>query len=161
MKRTVDLLGRKGISHKLTKGTYWHDVDELLFDMWEARTLVLWLQVANVKRIEDLLGKSPGELRLLAKTIWMKYASTEAIYTLRNVPKDDQDEFQIQATMFHRDVLLYIELRSAIRMGDVGRMDDLVGMLLLRFSGSSHPKYTIELMELLQGYECEWPPEVK
>jgi hypothetical protein len=62
--------------------------------------------------------------------------------------------------MWNTDVLPYLELRDAIKHGDVGRMEDLLPTLLFRFSGGGNPKYTIEILELLQGLRREWPEDV-
>ncbi|KAH7917006.1 hypothetical protein BV22DRAFT_977203, partial [Leucogyrophana mollusca] len=45
--------------------------------------------------------------------------------------------------------------------GDVGRMEDLLPTLLLRFAGGGNSKYTIEVLELLQGLRREWPDVIK
>lgn len=58
---------------------------------------------------------------------------------------------KMQWTMWNMDVLPYLELWDAIKHGDVGHMEDLLPTLLFRFSGGGNPKYTIEILELLQG----------
>ena len=62
--------------------------------------------------------------------------------------------------MWNMDVLPYLELRAAIKHGDVGRMEDLLPILLFRFAGGGNPKYTIKILELLQGLHQEWPDDV-
>lgn len=61
--------------------------------------------------------------------------------------------------LFVRDLLDYINLDDAMRTGDVGRMRDLIPRLLFRFHGGNNWKYTIEVLESLQGLEREFPPD--
>jgi hypothetical protein len=63
--------------------------------------------------------------------------------------------------MWNSDVLSYLELRNAIKTGDVGRMEDLLPTLLFRFAGGGNSKYAIEILELLQGLRREWPEDIK
>lgn len=63
--------------------------------------------------------------------------------------------------MFNNDMLSYIELSTAIKCGDVGQMEDMLPTLLFRFAGGENSKYTIEVLELLQGLKQEWPQDVK
>jgi hypothetical protein len=62
--------------------------------------------------------------------------------------------------MFLRDVLPYILLRSAVKHGDVGFMEDIIPFMLFRFVGGKNNNYTGEMLELLQGLHREWPPEI-
>jgi hypothetical protein len=63
--------------------------------------------------------------------------------------------------MFNTDLLVYFDLRDAIRVGDIGRMEDLLPTLACRFAGGNNPRYTTEVLELLQSIQREWPDEVK
>ena len=63
--------------------------------------------------------------------------------------------------MFNEDLLSYIELSIAIMCGDVGQMEDMLPTLLFRFAGGGNSKYTIEVLELLQGLKREWPDDIK
>lgn len=70
---------------------------------------------------------------------------------MENVPKESQDQVMMQWTMWNNDVLPYLELRDAIKVGDVGRMEDLLPTFLFQFVGGGNPKYAIEMLELIQG----------
>ncbi|KAK7014537.1 hypothetical protein R3P38DRAFT_2544699, partial [Favolaschia claudopus] len=63
-----------------------------------------------------------------------------------------------QSIMFLCDVLPYILLRTAIKHGDVGLMEDLISEMLYRFVGGNNSKY--QMLELLQGLNREWPREL-
>lgn len=55
----------------------------------------------------------------------------------------------------------YIVLVKAVKYGDVGLMEACLPQLLLRFIGGKNSNYAIEVLELLQCLEREWPPEIK
>ena len=55
----------------------------------------------------------------------------------------------------------YYELDEAMRVGDVGRMEDILPCLLFWFIGGDNYKYAGETLELLQGLHHEWTDEVK
>ncbi|KAJ7729257.1 hypothetical protein DFH07DRAFT_782000 [Mycena maculata] len=63
--------------------------------------------------------------------------------------------------MWNMDVLPYLALRTAIKAGDISRIEDLLPTLLFRFAGGSYPKYTIEMLELFQGLRREWPEKLR
>ena len=79
---------------------------------------------------------------------------------MQSLPVDKQDEVQMQWSMWNRDVLSYIELRHAIRSGDVGQNEDLLPVMAFGFAGGGNSNYTIEILELCQGLYQEWPKEV-
>ena len=57
--------------------------------------------------------------------------------------------------MFSSDLLPYFDLREAMQIGDVGRMEDLLPTLLFRFLGGGNHKYAVEILELEQGLHHE------
>ncbi|KAF4587086.1 hypothetical protein EYR40_011107 [Pleurotus pulmonarius] len=93
--------------------------------------------------------------------IFERFASRRALEQLDNQPDGKQDLVYRQSIQWNSDVLVYLELRSAIRTGDVGRIEDLLPTLLFRFAGGGNSKYAIEVLETLQGLRQEWTPEVR
>ena len=59
------------------------------------------------------------------------------------------------------DLLDYIHLDDAIGSGDVGSIQDMIPRLLFRFAGRKNKNYAIEMLELLQGLQREWPDDLK
>ncbi|KAK7018290.1 hypothetical protein R3P38DRAFT_2715514 [Favolaschia claudopus] len=161
LRQAFDLLNRKGLITQSTKGPFWHNLDEALHHISEAHFRACWLDVGKVKTLADLKSKSPSELRHLAGEIIRKYASREALNNMEEMDSHDRDSVFQQWTMFNMDVLPYLQLRKAIKAGDIGRIEDLLPTLLFRFAGSGSSKYTIEILELLQGLHREWPPVVR
>ena len=76
-------------------------------------------------------------------------------------PCEKGDQQKRQIIQWNRDVLQYIVLDQAISHGDVGLMEDMLPHLLFQFIGGCNSKYSIEILELLQGLHREWPPDVK
>ncbi|KAJ6520978.1 hypothetical protein DFH09DRAFT_1331466 [Mycena vulgaris] len=124
-----------------------------------------WLDVAKVKKLADLKTKSPQQLRDLAKEIIRLHASREAVNRIDHKQPAERDHIYRQWTMFNMDILLYLALRAAINSGDVDRIEDLMPTLLLRFAGGGggggDSKYAIEMLELFQSLQREWPERLR
>jgi hypothetical protein len=56
------------------------------------------------------------------------------------------------------DLLDYLDLDDAMKVGDIGRIQD---HLLFRFVGGGNKNYAMEILELLQGIHCEWPSDLR
>lgn len=160
MRQAFDILKRTGLVTQSTKGPFWHHLDEAIHHISEAHFRSTWLVVGKVKKLAELKTKSPEELCNLAKTVIQEHACREALVHLDKLPVEEQDHVQRQWIMWNTDVLPYLELRDAMKHGDVGRMEDLFPTLLFRFVGGGNPKYAIEILELLQGLQREWPDAV-
>ena len=160
MRQAFDILKRTGLVTQSTKGPFWHHLDEAIHHISEAHFRSTWLVVGKVKNLAELKTKSPEELCSLAKTVIKGHACREALVHLDKLPVQEQDQVQRQWIMWNMDVLPYLELRDAMKHGDVGRMEDLLPILLFRFVGGGNPKYAIEILELLQGLQQEWPEAV-
>ncbi|KAN0081481.1 hypothetical protein V8E55_009105 [Tylopilus felleus] len=161
LQHAFDILQRKGLQKSETKGPFWHHLDEALHHIAEAHICATWLVVANKQSFADLATKSPGKLHSLAVRLIDQQASRCGLAKLQHLPEEEQDAVLSQWTMFNNDMLSYIELSTAIKCGDVGRMEDMLPTLLFRFAGGENSKYTIEVLELLQGLKQEWPQDVK
>ncbi|KIJ15179.1 hypothetical protein PAXINDRAFT_12088 [Paxillus involutus ATCC 200175] len=161
LQQAFDLLKRKGLQKTETKGPFWHHLNEALHHVSEAHLKALWLTVARVASLTELQSKYPDELLTLAATLYNGHASRLALTKMKGRPLTEQDKVQMQWTMWNIDILPYVELLSAIKNGDVGRMEDLLPTLLFRFIGGGNPKYSIEILELLQGLRQEWPEEIR
>ncbi|KAJ7745180.1 hypothetical protein DFH07DRAFT_749051 [Mycena maculata] len=154
-----DQLKRKGLQSSKTEGPFFHDLNETLHIVADAQIRELWMEVSGAKSLEELREKSPEYLRAIAEKIVSGHASSAALVRLRSKPR--RDELKEQSVMFLRDVLPYIMFRAAIKHGDVGLIEDLIPQLLFRFIGGKNSKYSIEMLELLQGLHRDWPPEIK
>ncbi|KAJ7917324.1 hypothetical protein B0H13DRAFT_1608482 [Mycena leptocephala] len=153
-----DVAGRKGLQSSATQGPFFHDLSETLHIIAEAQIREVWLEIGKVKNLGELRIKTPQELYSLAEKIVAEHASSAALVRMKAKPRPD--EIKMQSIMFLRDVLPFILLRSAVKHGDVGFMEDMIPHLLFRFIGGKNSNYTGEMLELLQGLHREWPPEL-
>lgn len=156
-----DVMGKKGLANTATKGTFHYAFEEALKEVATARFRDLWKQVAGVKELSELRSWEPERLVEMAEKIYEEFASTSALVELRSEKEDTQDQLLEQMVQFNRDLLEYLELDIAIKAGDVGRMEDMLPRLLLRFVGGRNNKYAVEVLELLQGLHREWSEDVK
>ena len=161
LRQAFDVLQRKGLQKSETKGPFWAHLDEALHHIGEAHLRASWLVATGASSLSELNRKSPAELYSLAMKVYTEHASRGAVTDMENMPELKQDHMQTQFTMWNVDVLSYIELTEAIKIGDVGRMEDLLATLLFRFAGGGNSKYTIEILELVQGLRQEWPEDVR
>lgn len=155
-----DILQRKGLHTTSTQGTFHQTFEQALFVVGVARYRDVWKRVTGVENLKELQGKKATELYDLATEIWESYASTAAMVKLGE-RDDEADELLPITIRFNRDLLDYFELDEAMRVGDVGRMEDMLPRLLFRFIGGGNHKYAVEVLELLQGLHREWTEEVK
>ncbi|KAJ3966157.1 hypothetical protein EV361DRAFT_1015463 [Lentinula raphanica] len=153
-------LHKQYLGTSATKGPFWHHLDEAIYHISEAHFLASWLSVSGSQNISELTRYSPTELRDLACKLIRERASHCALHKLDKLPKDAQDSVLRQSIMWNIDVLPYLDLRDAIRKGDVGRMENLLPTLLFRFIGGGNSNYAGEVLSLLQGLRQEWPPEI-
>ncbi|KAJ7868006.1 hypothetical protein B0H13DRAFT_2253848 [Mycena leptocephala] len=126
-----DILGRKGLQSSQTEGPFFHDLSETLHIIAEAQIRELWLEVGKTTNLAELRKKTPEELHTIASTIISYHASSEALAHLKR--KAVTDDIKSQSIMFLRDVIPFILLRSAVRSGDIGIMEDMIPLLLYRF----------------------------
>ncbi|KAI0286329.1 hypothetical protein BC826DRAFT_1093531 [Russula brevipes] len=161
LQRAFDILNRKGLNTPHVEGIFWKSLDEAIAHICEAHILACWLQVTGEKDLRALLSKTPQELLQYAEHIHRDVASRRALHNMTTQSELARDQVREQATMFVTDALVYLDLREAIKIGDVGRIENLIPSLLFRFAGGGSTKYTGEMLELIQGMQREWSPEVR
>ncbi|KAF9537692.1 hypothetical protein CPC08DRAFT_808667 [Agrocybe pediades] len=161
LRHAFDLLKRKGLVTQATKGPFWHHLDEAIHHISDAHFRAAWIQTSGVESLAELKKKTPTQLKSLAEDVYHTHCSRIALTRLEAKKEPEQDHVRKQWIMWNCDVLPYLELRDAIKAGDVGRMEDLLPVLLFRFAGGGNSKYAIEILELLQGLHQEWPDGVK
>lgn len=160
LKHAFNLLERKGLHKVQTKGPFYHDLDECLHHVAEAHIHEDWLKIGGVEKLSDLRQHTPEQLKQAAKVLVQKRASNEALNKINDTLEDHRDEQLYQIIMWNRDVLQYITLNHAVKQGDVGLMEKMLPHLFLRFVGGGNGNYAVEVLELLQALNREWPQEI-
>jgi hypothetical protein len=100
-------------------------------------------------------------LLALATRIVKNYASSVGLMDLEEKPDEERDDVLTQAILWNKDILDYLILDDALKTGDVACIQDLLPRILCRFVGGRNSKYAIEILELLQGLQQEWPEDLK
>lgn len=80
--------------------------------------------------LKELQKKNAAELYELATKIWGSYASTAAMVRLGESGGEDLDELL--------PITIHFKLDEAMRVGDVGRMEDMPPHLLFWFIWGIH-----------------------
>ena len=153
-----DLLKRKGLHAPSVQGNFHYNFQDALYHITEARIRDLWCIHGKVETLEDLRRHSPEEFHAIAKTI-VKEVGSNLVFAKKNTAS--RDDLRLQSLQFIRDALLYIDFDYAIQHGDVGSLQDHLPRLLFRFAGGQNKNYVIEMLEILQGLQHEWPDDVR
>ncbi|CDO73373.1 hypothetical protein BN946_scf185013.g6 [Trametes cinnabarina] len=163
LRKVFETLGRKSLLKAETKGVFWHHLDEALWHVGEANFISLWAAVGKVNEISELAKKTPDELVAILDEIVSNHASRNAIENMDSIdiPDSARDNCKQQAVLFSTDILAYFDLQEAMKIGDVGRMEDLLPTLLYHFLGGGNHKYAVEILELLHKLREEWPDELR
>ena len=155
-----DLLKHKGLHSPTVEGTFHHHLKEGLLHISEARFRDLWSIIGKVNKLADLRSHTLEQLHALAIEIVNDHASTAALQRMA-ANKSRKDELLYQSMQMARDLLDYVNFDMAIKIGDVGYLQDLLPCLLFRFISGKNKNYAIEILELLQGLHREWPSNLR
>ncbi|ORZ28544.1 hypothetical protein BCR41DRAFT_331178, partial [Lobosporangium transversale] len=60
------------------------------------------------------------------------------------------------SALFLRDMLFYLELSSAIKAGDHGRIEEILKWITIMFQAGSTKNYANELLHLHCGFAYSW-----
>lgn len=156
-----NILKRKNLATKSTKGPFHHNLELTIYDILTARMRDAWLRAIGSKSLSDARNLSASELCAMAVRIHETLASTSALRHLDALAPNQQDAVLRQNVQINRDLLEYVTFDSAIKRGDVGVMEAMIPRLLFRFIGGKNSNYAKEMLELLQGLENEWPEDLK
>ncbi|KAG0196083.1 hypothetical protein BGX28_000146 [Mortierella sp. GBA30] len=63
------------------------------------------------------------------------------------------------AAMFLRDMMVYMEMDAAIKVGDIGRVLEALKMVLIMFQSKETKNYANELLRLAYGIHHAWSPQ--
>jgi hypothetical protein len=151
----ITVLEKKRISHDKPN---FHDLDELLRHVFDAMVLLIWeIELKTDEACTKVSVQPPLSSRVIedkVEVILKQYLSTR---NNRNIGNQQS----INATLFIRDMLLYIELGSAIKAGDIGRIEEIIRWLTLAFQAGGTKNYANELLRLHCGLFHSWKGKEK
>ncbi|KAG0012513.1 hypothetical protein BGZ82_002575, partial [Podila clonocystis] len=152
----VTMLGWKRV--KVDKLDF-HAVDELLRHTFEAMVLRVWEIVLETDDLDTLAWELGA-----AGISHMTALNVDTILD-RYLNISDSERFGSMASrnaaLFIRDMLLYVELSSAIKMGDIGRIEEVLRWLTVMFQAGTTKNYAYELLHLHCGLHYSWPSQMK
>ncbi|KAF9945827.1 hypothetical protein BGZ70_003540 [Mortierella alpina] len=133
-----------------------HSTDEFLRHVFSATVLRLWDVSVTAEDTEGLAGcKDDTAFNNLVN------AKMERIIDGSLNPDDINDPSSANATLFLRDMTLYLELSSAIKVGDIGRIDSALKWLTIVFHAGSNSNYAYELLHFRSCAAHLWDPDIK
>jgi hypothetical protein len=163
--RDICRLELKGLASDTSK-PYYHTVDELILLETEARNRELWYWVSQTEslaelrhRVDNLGSNGPAEIRRWAEKALKERASLTAVENLKQLGQTD-DSVLHDGILQHSDILLYSQIRDAIRNGDVGHLEYLVPHLAIFFHGGGSVNYAKLMVEYIQ-WKLEAPLETR
>ncbi|KAF6759072.1 hypothetical protein DFP72DRAFT_1102267 [Ephemerocybe angulata] len=120
------------------------------------------------------LAPSPETLLSIAKRIIKEHATPTPAYTPAYTPRKStnpadsstpdksescSDPVRENVVRLTRDLLLVIELVSAVKDGDFGRVEDVLLDLAFTFRGAGSNNYSTEILHLIHNFKYVWTPE--
>ncbi|KAF9976059.1 hypothetical protein BGZ75_000347 [Mortierella antarctica] len=151
----IALLDRKRVG--LDSADY-HAADGLLRHTFEAMVLRLWevelatdnlenfgVDLKDDRRINDLIS---GKVESIRQT----YISNAAGFHDRLGTTDRN------ATLFLRDMMIYMEFCAAIKAGDIGRIQEALKLITLMVQAKETKNYANELLRITYGIRHGWSP---
>ncbi|GJJ75292.1 hypothetical protein EMPS_07650 [Entomortierella parvispora] len=127
-----------------------HDLDEFLRHVFDAIVLLIW--EIKLKSEEELSSKSSGQMPHSSMDVMDKVDGIIGQYLTATGLGGMANQQSVNAALFIRDMLFYIELGSAIKAGDIGRILEMIRWLTLTFQAGGNRNYANELLRLHYGY---------
>lgn len=160
----ISMLGRKRVGPEAKS---YHDAKELLRNTFDAMVQRIWLvEMGQPNCSSGLVDCLENErvtfghddtqlakaLSCKAKTITGKYFRRESDL-LGSLSAAD-----VNAALFIRDMVVYLELCAAIKNGDIGRLEAVLKTVTIMLQAGGSPHYAIELLRLHHGIRYTWTP---
>ncbi|KAG0260428.1 hypothetical protein BG011_001899 [Mortierella polycephala] len=149
------LLRRKRVN--LDKPDF-HATDELLRHTFDAMAMRAWEEVLDCEDLGDYIQDDlDGELN---DAVNSRVDVLIERYLIQNVEAHTEIATK-NAALLLRDLMLYMELSSAIKAGDVGRIEEVIKWLTILFQAGSTKNYAIELLHLHTGLMYSWSDKTR
>ncbi|KAF9555720.1 hypothetical protein EC968_008657, partial [Mortierella alpina] len=135
-----------------------HATHELLCHSFDAVALRAW---EVILKSEDLKNY---ELPSMEERLRSSYVRLQASFFLRKFieePKELPDASSKNAGLFIRDMLMYLELGSAIKAGDIGRLENVIKYITIFMQAGGTKNYANELLSMHVGFYHSWSAQTK
>lgn len=150
--------GGKHPNYHAVKATLMQILDGLLLEAWRLECISRgFTSIATF----EASGPTAVLLMEMADSIHSKYSSTptrEECYSDPDNPRTF-DECLYNIRLFIRDLLYFRTLHAAVKSGDFGRVEQLLGLFAIWFAGAGAWNYRNETLHLLLNLRKVWTPE--
>ncbi|KAG0206713.1 hypothetical protein BGX31_002735 [Mortierella sp. GBA43] len=157
---TIALLRRKRLDPKMP---CYYTADEFLRNTFEAMVRRLWemeLVTENEETLDQFVrnhkeGSLKDRISTAAETIYESYfVSSDELVEKYRTPT-------VNAALFLRDMIVYLELCATIKSGDIKRIEKVLRDITLMLQAGNTKNYAIELLRLMYGFRYVWSPQSK
>jgi hypothetical protein len=159
----IDMLRRKRLGKDSTD---YHAADELLKHTFDAMIRRVWQVELGTDDFDDYASKKTPDYRLRAvmllksEKIREKYLTNSDELKQRFTTDANCNYASVNAALFIRDMIFYLELCTAIKFGDVGRIMEALQPINVMFQAGYTKNYAIELMRIMYGIRHGWSSEM-
>ncbi|KAF9980256.1 hypothetical protein BGZ65_005350 [Modicella reniformis] len=152
----VAMLNRK---HILGDKPDFHAARELIQHTFDAMVITAWEDVLGTADLDALMrGKTDREINSLitlhVDTLCDRYFTDAGFRSQNGIASTN-------AALFMRDTVLFIELKAAIKVGDIGRIEEVLKSLAVLFQAAQTKNYAIELLRITCDLKHSWPQSMK
>ncbi|KAG0011207.1 hypothetical protein BGZ81_002342 [Podila clonocystis] len=151
----VARLKRKRISEGSSS---FHAADELMRNVFDGMVLRLWQEELGIDPSETLeaLGANHDTTRMFDQVSTAAEAIRTRYLVLPEANRKAYGNANTNAALFIQDMLVYIELGDAIKQGDVGRIEAVLGPITIMFQAGGTKNYAIQLLRLAFDIRHTW-----
>lgn len=96
---------------------------------------------------------------MIAETIHYKYTSTPTHVQCRSNPSDPEsfDEVLYNTRILLRDLFYFRTIHAAVKSGDFGHIEEMLGLFAIYWSGAGARNYCTETLHLILNLNAFWP----
>lgn len=137
-----------------------HAADELLRHTFDAMVKRIWeVYLQNVDLAKAIEGMSANQVQdLVAEKV------TDIVNDLISPDPDELSGYSRtnrNMALLLRHLLFYFELRTAIKAGDIGRIEESLKWITVMFQNGTNNNYGLELLRVHCAIRYAWTPEMK
>lgn len=142
----IPLLGRRQLNRDMP---CYYTADEFLRVIFRAMVNQLWRAKARAYQRDHGSMSDDAFEQEINNTINELLNSSETLFSVFST-------INANAIMFIRDMVVYIEFCTAIKAGDVGRIEEILKRITIMFQAGNHRNYGLELLRLSYNIRHRW-----
>jgi hypothetical protein len=131
----------------------YHSLKATLMQVLSGLLLLAWEEVCG--DLDRFAATDPSPLQLLekAKEIHRRYATGPTMDTAQS---DQKNPVLHNVRLLIRDLLYFRTLHAAVKSGDFGRVEELLGTMTILYCGAGANNYTTEFLHFIQNLRKVW-----